>query len=65
MRALVCCFSYCISEQSPVSTNVETAKTLKYGLVMISEGAGKHDGLTASCKVIATRTIVTDRKFIE
>jgi hypothetical protein len=48
-----------------VSTNAETATTLKYGLVMISEGAGKQDGVTASCKVIATRTIVTDRKFIE
>jgi hypothetical protein len=48
-----------------VSTNAETAKILKYGLVMISEGAGKQDGLTASCKVIATRTIVTDRKFID
>jgi len=47
-----------------VSTDVETAKTLKYDLVMISEGAGKQDGLTASCKVIATGTIVIDRKFI-
>jgi hypothetical protein len=48
-----------------VNTNVETAKTLKYDLVMISEGAGKQDGLTASCKVIATRTIVIDRKCIQ
>jgi hypothetical protein len=47
-----------------VSTDVETAKTLKYDLAMISEGAGKQDGLTASCKVIAARTIVIDRKFI-
>lgn len=49
-----------------VNANVETAKTLKYNLVIIWKEAGKQDGLSASCKVIATRTIVMkDRTFMQ
>jgi hypothetical protein len=47
-----------------INTNVETAKAAKYDPVMISERARKQDGLIASCKIIATRTIVIDTKFI-
>jgi len=67
MRALMCCFAYCISQQNPVSPylcrNCQDPE-IRSGHDLW-RGWEKKDGLTASCKAIATRTIVIDGKFIQ
>ena len=67
VRMHVCALFTAYQNKPPlVNANVGTAKTLKYDLVMIWKGSGKQDGPSASCKVIATRTIVMkDRKFMQ